>query len=192
MSKLVPDEVISALKKIKFLGIIAGIIMIVLGIIMFFNPISGASIFIWLMVAGLLVYGIINIIMYCKMPVGIRDGSNLGLGVLWVIIAILLIICGIGSSVEAGWAFLATFQTFIAIMVGFTCLFNAINAFCTCGEVEAMGISPVGNIISGILLIIAGILILTAPFSAAIAMWVLFGLFGVIGGISLICRVSVL
>jgi len=177
-----------ALKKLKTLGIIASIIMIILGIVTVINPGKGNVIGVWLMVIGVLIYGIMEIVIYCKLPKEIRNGASLAMGIIWVVLCVFLIIGAIAAPTMDKIAALGAFDYFIAVMIAFSMFFSAISEFCSCKNAEALGRSKGGMIASGILGILCGIIILTYPIGSVITLIWFYGLFLLIGGISLFCR----
>ena len=174
--------------RMKGFGIVISILMILLGIGMFFVPVGATAVAMWLMVAGLLLHGIMEIVTYCKLPKGARDGWKLAGGIIWAVIAVLLIIGGLSAPTAAKLVAWGNFELLIAFMVGFTSIFNGIKVLCSYSEVKAMGGSTLGCILSGILGIIVGIIVLSYPIGSVITLTVFYGLFLLIGGISLLCR----
>jgi len=175
-------------KRIKGFGIVLSILMILLGFSMFFVPASAAVIAMWLMTVGLLLRGISDIVTYFNAPKEMRDGWNLASGIIWVIIAISLIAGGLSASLAQKLVVWGNFEMLIGFMVGFTALFNGIKTICSVKEVKAMGGSSAICVVSGILGIIVGLIVLSYPIGSVITLTVFYGLFLIIGGISLLCK----
>ena len=177
-----------AYKQMKGFGIVISVLMILLGLGMFFVPAGAAVLAMWLMVIGLLLYGLMEITTFCKLPKGARDGWTLAGGIIWTIIAVLMIVGGLSASTAAKLVAWGNFEMLIAFMVGFTSIFNGIKILCSCGEVKAMGGNTLCCVLSGILGILVGIVVLSYPIGSVITLTVFYGLFLLIGGISLLCR----
>lgn len=178
------EEGMQILKKMKAAGIVISIIMFLLGICMFIEPISTSIVMIWLMVFGLLLIGIGKIVSFCRMPKGGRDGFLLATGILLIIASILLICRGLNF----GFAVTANIMAFVAIMIGFICVFSGIGRICMSGVVAECGGSKGLTIVSGILEIICGMLVLCAPITGLFALTVAFGLFLGIMGVAMFIR----
>jgi len=175
--------------RMKTFGIVLSVLMILLGIAMFYIPQSGAVIAMWFMTVGLLVRSSFDIVVYFKTPNELRDGWDLASGIIWTVIAILLIIGGLSASAAQKLVVWGTFELAIGFMVGFTALFNGIKTLCFTKEVKEMGGSTWKCILSGILGIFVGLIVLTYPIGSVITLTVFYGLFLLIGGIALLCKV---
>ncbi len=180
----IQEKAYAALKKTKGLGIAISIIIAILGILLFVKPIATTSVFIWIMVIGLLIMGIQKIVDYCRMPKGARDGFLLAGGILLVIITLILI----GRGLNYEYAVTAGIEVCIAFMIAFTCIFTGIGRICGSGMVKASGGSQGLSIFSGILDIICGIIILGAPLLGLLTITVIFGIYLLITGIALLIR----
>lgn len=183
------ERVKETYKKMKGFGIGISILMILLGLVMFFLPAGAAVLAMWMMVLGLLFRGILELVVYSKYPKEARDGWTLATGIIWVAIALLLILGGLSASTAEKLVAWGNFEMLIAFMVGFTSIFIGIKTLCSSGSAKAMGGSALGCILSGLLGIIVGILVLSYPIGSVITLTVFYGLFLTIGGISLLCRV---
>lgn len=177
------------LKKMKVFGIIVAIIMILLGACIFFVPESAAVIILWMMVAGMLILGISEIIFFCSMPKGARNGWNLASGIIWVVLAVMLMLCDLNADVAEKLVLYGSIEMMLGFMVGFSILFNGISMLCAVREVRAIGGSGALCIVGGILSILAALTILSYPIGAFITVTIFYGLFLLVGGISLLCRV---
>ena len=176
-------------KSLRSLGIIMSVLMIIMGAVLFIIPTLAAAIAVWSMVLGILFYGILDIVVYFKLPKESRDGNDLGMGIIWIVIGLFLTYGCLFASDAAQLVAWGTFEYTIAFMVSFSCIFSGIKAFTFCSTAKSMGQSTAGFIFGGILNIIAGIIILTYPIGSAITLTVFYGLFLLICGISLLCRV---
>lgn len=177
-----------AAKKLKTFGIIIAIIMILLGAVACFAPILGQQIVLWSMVAGLFISGIEEIINFCASPKGLRNGFALATGIIWVILCIMLFISAINADALSSLFTIVAFDYFLAIMLAFSCIFNAISDFCLCGRAEELGRTKGGLIASGVLGILAGIVIMSFPVGSIITLEIFYAAFLLIGGIALLCR----
>jgi len=189
INQAIAEKAKEAYKKMKTLGIVVSILMILMGIAMFCVPARATAFMMVMMVVGLFLYGVVEIVVYCKMPKELREGSMLGAGILWCLIGLLLIIGGCSAPVEAKLAAWGTFEYIIAFMVGFSMFFSGFRSFSACSAVKAMGKSTAGPIIAGILYIIAGIVVLTYPIGSVITLTVFYGIYLLVGGVALLCRV---
>lgn len=172
------------LKKLKGAGIAAAIILIILGICLFINPIASSAVMIWLLVIGVLISGIEKIVSFIKMPKGQRDGFLLASGILWLFLSLLLIARGLNF----GFAVTAAMETGVAIMIGFLCIFSGIGRICISGQVGAMGGSTGLTVLTGILEILCGMAVLSAPLVGVFTLTLVFGIFMLVMGISLLIK----
>ncbi|MCQ2512937.1 MAG: DUF308 domain-containing protein [Lachnospiraceae bacterium] len=176
-----------AYRKIKWVGIVVSILMILLGIAVFFIPESAGIILMFLMAIGMVIRGAADIIMFCQAPKGTRNGWMLAGGIAWAIIAAFLIV-GYLKADYIGKLFLwGNIEMVIGFMVGFTSIFSAVNAFCSIREIKAMGGSAAGPILSGILGILVGMICLTYPIGSVITLTIFYSVFLIAGGISMLC-----
>lgn len=175
-------KAIEALKGMKGLGIAAAIFLILLGICMFIKPLATSAVMIWFLVIGVLISGIEKIVSYFKMPKGERDGFLLASGLLWFFAAIFIISRGCG----AGFATTATMEACIAMMIGFTCLFSGIGRICFSGKIKEAGGSRGLSICSGVLDILCGLAVLSAPLAGLFTLTFVFGIYMLFVGISLL------
>lgn len=178
------NKAIEALKKMKGLGIAAAIFLILLGICMFIKPLATSAFMIWLLVIGVLISGIEKIVSYFKMPKDERDGFLLAAGLLWLFTSIFIISRGCG----AGFATTAIMEVCIAMMIGFTCLFSGIGRICYSGKVKEAGGSSGLAIFSGILDILCGLAVLSAPLAGLFTITFVFGIYMLVVGVSLLVR----
>lgn len=159
----------------KTLGVIAGILMSILGILLFIKPIATTTVLVWLSFAGLFINAIVEIVKFFKAPKGQKDGLNLGLGILWIFISIIMFIYACGNPFAAT----VNIEAILAIMIGFGCIFSGIINICTCNKHKSMPLAIIG----GILQIIVGILVLGQPMIGLFTLAVVFGLYLFVMGI---------
>ena len=178
----------ASLKKMKVLGIIVAVFMIVFGGIACFAPIIGQAIVIWMMIGGLFIYGVDEIITYCASPKEFRNGFSLASGIIWVVLCIILFVSAVNADAISSFIAIAQFDYFLAIMISFSCIFNAVNDFCVCGKAEELGRSKGGLIASGILGLLAGFAIMSFPVGSVITLEIFYAIFLISGGITLLCR----
>ena len=181
-------RVSEAFKKLKAFGIVVAILMIILGGVSCCSPILGQRIVLWMMVIGLFIYGINEIVTYCASPKGYRNGFSLASGIIWVVLCIILFTSAISADSISKLVAIGQFDYFLAIMISFSCIFSAINDFCICGKAEELGRSKGGMIVSGILGILAGLIIMSYPVGSIITLEIFYSIFLFAGGIVLLCR----
>ena len=188
MENTILEKAQEVFKKLKAFGIIVAILMIILGAVCLFNPFGGQKIVIWLMVGVLLIYGIDEIITYCASPKEFRNGFSLASGIIWVVLCIILFVSAVNADAISSFIAIAQFDYFLAIMISFSCIFNAVNDFCVCGKAEELGRSKGGLIASGILGLLAGFAIMSFPVGSVITLEIFYAIFLISGGITLLCR----
>jgi uncharacterized membrane protein HdeD (DUF308 family) len=162
-------------------GIIAAVLMIVLGVVMIFCPVGSLRAILWLLVIGFLVAGIFRIVTYNRMPYLLRQGFSLATGVIDVILSLMLIVAMVSDPVATGDVFI----WFIGFMFGFYALFAGINTIAGSGFVKQLGGSSGWLVASGILEIIAGVMLLFVPEVGTLFFMYLLGFTLIVCGISL-------
>lgn len=160
-------------KTMKVFGIIASILMIILGVLVFLKPLFAAQIIMWLFIAGLFIYGSFLIFIFAKAAV--KNGWNLASGIMAVTLAILLIF-----SEPLGRA-----STF-AFMLAFMALSSGINQI---GAGIVMKKTGAGKstwlIVSGIINILLFIFLFIAPLTILMSFGIIAGVFLIFEGIAL-------
>lgn len=180
------EEVKAALGRFKVAGIIAGIIMVILGICMFIEPLTTTGIIVnILLTIGLIIKGICDIVLYCKTPKGFKDGSVLALGIIWLILGLLFLATLIDSNGVSALFVNVGFQVFVGIALGVTVLFNGIALIAAKPET---GSKSGWSIVGGILLILLSLFLIASPFITGIALTLVYGIFLIVAGIALFCR----
>lgn len=174
-------------KLMKF-GKIAAIIMIVLGVLAFFAPVFSERMLIWMMVIGLFVYGIEELMTYFKTPKKSRQGVMLASGILWVVFFFMCLSYAINTDATEKLIALGSFNAFIAVLIAVSCIFNGVSRISMSGKAEELGLSKGGLLASGILDLLTGLIVMTYPVGSVITLEMVYGIFLVVGGISLFCR----
>ena len=185
----VVEDLFAVYRKMKNTGIFVSVVMIVLGLVMFFLPSDANAAAMWLMVISLLLMGIFDIMTFCKMPAGAKDGWTLATGIIWTVIALYWIIGGLSGDAADKMITYGAFELSIAFMVGIASIFIGVANLCAGFMIKkGTGIRTLGLIICGILGIVAGVLVLTYPIGSVITLTVFCGLFLLINGIALLVR----
>lgn len=178
------NTAMDALLKLKGLGITVSVILILLGICMFIRPLATDAIVIWILIIGLFIRGIEEIVAYCKMPKGCRDGFKLAVGIIWVFTCGMTIL----RACNAGFIITANLEMFVAVMIACGCLFSGIGRICSGNLVATLGGSKAMAIIGGILEILCAFVILSAPLMSLFTLTIVYGIYFLIMGISLLIR----
>lgn len=179
--KDIPENAFIQFKKY---GYLAGVITTILGVLIFLRPVSSSAFVTWLMIFGLLIFGIAKFFMYFRMPKIIRSGWSLAIGIMSIIAACILI----SDIANAPLATTISLQTFVGYFIGFECIFSGINSLCNANIVAAMGGSKGLTIAAGIIEIICGILVVCSPLLGLFTMTYVFGIFMTVIGIATIIR----
>ena len=174
------DKISESFKKMKALGIIASIIMVLLGACTVISPFGTGMV--WLIIAFIAIFinGIANIVEFCKMPKGAKNGGTLALGILWIVIAALFLFgrADIIPITEEVLLFVLGF------MFGFNCIFSGIMEIASMNMYANSGLA----VLSGILYILIGLLVITAPFVAGVTLLWLVGILTIVAGVSLFVK----
>ncbi len=158
----------------RVMAIIAGILLVLMGILFFFFPL-GAMLFadIFLTI-GLLIYGIYLIITFIMTPSGFRDGWHLASGIILVICAIVILASNASSIIVS-----------FAIILGIVALMIGINQIV--GYSSLKGLSGAGFVLaSGIINVILALFLLFAPFVATAAVAYIQGIYLCVAGVALV------
>ena len=162
-------------------GIVAAVLMVIVGIVMLCNPVRSLRAIVWLVIVGVLVAGIFRIVSYVRMRYWIRQGFTL-------VIGIIDLICGVALCFAAVSAPLLTdemFVLFIGFMFAFEMLFAGANMLASTGVVKRMGGGTGWLIASGVLSIIAAILLLMVPAVGTVFLMYALAFALIVGGIGL-------
>lgn len=167
------NELSSVSKGHKTLGIIVSIILVLLGIGVFFAPQFFALLMIWIFIAGLMIYGVFLIFAYAENNV--KNGWNLASGIMSIILGFLLIFSPT----------LARAETF-AFMLGFIALFTGINQVSASYMIKKQGSTGTGWLTaSGIINIILGFFFIFNPFFMLLTFSIIAGVYLLFGGVAL-------
>lgn len=178
------EKAFEVLKKLKGVGIVLSIIVIILGICMFVKPIATGSMMIWILVVGVLINGIEKIVSYVKMPKESRDGFLLAVGILWTFISVVIIFRGLNFS----YLVTANIEACIGIMIGFTCMFSGIGQICGAEKIKQQGGSKSMAILGGVMEILCALVVLSAPLLGMIAITIMYGVYLIMMGVALLVR----
>jgi len=166
------DVVSSVTKGSKGLGIVVSILMVLLGIGVFFAPQLFLSMMVWLFVIGIMIYGVFLIYEYAKSE--IKSGWTLTAGILAVILGFLLIFS----------PSLAKAETF-AFMLAFMTLFTGINQVSASSLMRKQGEGNGWLTAAGVINIILGFFFLFNPYIMLFTFSIIAGIYLIVGGIAL-------
>jgi uncharacterized membrane protein HdeD (DUF308 family) len=158
----------------KVLGAIIGIVMAILGILFIAKPLEVALALDIFVTVGFLLFGVYQIVSYLRTPASLRSGWQLAFGIVWVLMAIMVIANG-----QAG--VLLTF----AFALGFLAL---LSGFMQVSVYAAIRSQSGGTLIlaSGVINILLGAFLLFAPFFATAVVEIAQGIYLLVAGIALI------
>lgn len=163
-------------------GIVAAILMVVIGIMMLVNPAASLHAIVWVLIFGLVVAGVFRLVSYAKMPYWIRQGYTLVIGIIDLICALMI---GF-SAVSAPLATDEVFGLFIGLLFAFDMLFAGCNMLAGTGVVKRMGGSTGWLVASGILMIVASVLLLMVPMTGTVVLMFALAFALIVGGFSLL------
>lgn len=163
-------------KSVKVWGIIASILMIIVGVLCLVFPIQttyGLEVFASLV---LLCLGIWGVVRYVKMPAVLRTGVGLASSILNILLGIMLVT----SPAES---LLMTF----GFLFGLDLLMLGFEQVTATGRLQMFGIVDTGWMtLDGVLNIICGFILLFSPFASIFAISVIFAFYLLVGGITLL------
>jgi len=163
----------SVTKGRKGLGIVVSILMVLLGIGVFFAPQFFVSMMIWLFIIGIVIYGVFMIFDYARSEV--KNGWNLTAGILAVILGFLLLFSPA----------LAQAETF-AFMLAFMTLFTGINQVTAASVLKKQGGESTGWLTAaGVINIILGFFFLFNPYVMLFTFYIVAGIYLIVSGIAL-------
>ena len=158
----------------RVLGTIVGIIMIIFGVLFIANPLEMALVLDILVTLGFLLFGIYQIASYVSTPAGLRSGWQLAFGIVWVLMAVLIVASG-AIGVILSFAFVLGF---LALLSGFMQL--SVHSL-------VRGQAGAGMLLaSAIINIVLGLLLLALPFFATAAVAIAQGIYLIAAGLALI------
>ena len=161
-------------------GIIAAILMIVLGVFILINPGASLVTLVWLLIVGLVVGGVYRIITYGQMPYWLRPGYSLATGIMDLVCGILLAIAAVNSPAFT----YDVFVTIIGLMFAFELLFAGVNQLSSVGVIRRMGGSTGWATAGGVLDLIAGFLLFMSPALGTVTLMYIMAFSLIVGGIS--------
>lgn len=169
-------------KKNFVFGIIAAVLMIIVGVVMIFSPAASLRAILWVIAIGFLVAGIFRIVSYARMPYMIRPGFSLATGVIDIICSLMMIVAMVSNPVFTN----EVFAIFIGFMFGFYAMFAGVNTLAGSGFVKRLGGSSGWLIASGVLEIIAGVMLMFVPQAGTVFLMYLLAFMFIVCGVSLI------
>lgn len=163
-------------KSVKVWGIIASILMIIVGVLCMIFPLQttyGLEVFASIV---LLCFGIWGCVRYAKMPAVLRTGVGLASSIMNILLGILLI-------TSPAPALMETF----GFMLGLDLLMIGFEQTTATGRLHMFGIMDTGWMtLDGVLNIICGFLLLFSPFASVFAVSAIFAFYLLVGGITLL------
>lgn len=164
------------LRSTRIWGIIAAILMIVIGVLCMFNPITTTYFVEAMASVALLLFGIWEVVRYAQRPVFLRTGVSLASGILNILLGLMLIT----SPAEEMLAFFGFLFGLNLMMLGF-------EQVTSTGRLHAIGVLNTGWLTAeGILNIIVGVFLLSMPMASIAAVSVVLAIYLVFGGIDLL------
>ncbi|MDR1082511.1 MAG: DUF308 domain-containing protein [Coriobacteriales bacterium] len=158
----------------KVWGAIIGIVMAILGILFIVKPLQVAFALDIVVTVGFLLFGIYQIFSYFQTPTALRSGWQLAFGIVWVLMAIMI--------VTSGWAGIILA---FAFALGFLALLSGIMQISVYAAIREQP-GAVLILTSGIINALLGIFLLFAPFFATAIVEVAQGIYLLFAGIALI------
>lgn len=163
-------------------GVVAAIVMIVLGLLILFNPRESITTLVWLIVVGFVGAGVTRIVSYTNMPYWIRPGYSLVTGVMDILCGIMLAVAAVNSPAITD----SVFAIIVGFMFAFELLFAGVNELSSVGVLKRMGGSTGWAIFAGILDIVAALLLFTSPVASTIMLMYFLAFALIVGGISVL------
>ncbi len=176
------DEVRREVKRHYIGGIVAAVLMVALGAVMLFWPVESLAAILWIIAIVFLVVGVYRVVAYIRMPYFLQQSFSLAIGILDIICSIVMLVSMASDPLMTS----SVFAWFIGFMFGFYALFAGVNLLAGSGFVRRLGGSSGWLVASGILELIAGILLLSVPLSGGVFLMYLLALAFIVGGASLI------
>lgn len=175
------DELEKDLKSMVPFGYVTAVLMIILGIVMLFNPVGSLSGLLWVLIVGMALCGVGRLVMYGKAPAMLKQGFTLVMGIIDLVCAIMLGYCAAAAPQVTN----EMFSFFIGIMLGFYAIIAGINSISATTFVRRLGGSSGFMTAAGVLDIIAGILLLAVPNVGAFFIMFALGFACIAAGINL-------
>lgn len=166
----------SNVKKYRVTSICSGIIMLILGIVGIIWPLQSAAVVAYIIAAALIIFGIVKIVSYTRIPSYLQMGLVLVNGILDVLLGIMMIFSGTE-------AMLYTLSFFFA----FELLANGIERIAVGNRAQFYGFGASGGFTaSGIIDVIIGTILLFMPGASLLTMGTIAVFFLITKGILLI------
>ncbi|MEG2361789.1 MAG: DUF308 domain-containing protein [Christensenella sp.] len=168
----------------KTAGIIIAVCMMVIGILIFVNPLIWGLGIAYFVTVGFIIYGIYEIIAFARTPADIRNGWTIANGIIFTLLGIMVLVEAlVGQLGQINM--LSTFS----FIIGFFALFDGITQVSSYGVFKKSGEPGAGWVLaSGILNILLGIFIICAPIVGWFTIEWIFAIYLIIGGIALFAQ----
>ncbi len=153
------EKLKAVLKQYYKAGAVVAGLMVVLGIVILCFPKGTLTVMQWALFIGFFVSGIFRILLYARLPYGMRFSSMLVVGVLDVLCSAGMILATVRSPEITA----AGFQSVVGYMLAFYAIVSGIDTLCSCGFVRLMGGAVGWTVLAGVLHLAAGILMLFEP-----------------------------
>lgn len=164
------------LRSMRIWGIIAAILMIIIGVLCIFYPVQTTYAIEVMVAVALLVFGCWEIVRYTQRPIFLRTGASLASGILNIFLAIWLLTSpAIYMLMSFGFLF------------GLDLLMLGFEQMTMTGRLKSIGISGTGWMTaSAVINIIIGIILLALPVASVATVSALLAVYLIFGGISLL------
>ncbi|WP_187976313.1 HdeD family acid-resistance protein [Mycetocola sp. JXN-3] len=157
---------------------IAGIIAIIIGILILVAPLKTASV----ITAFIAIYAVVAGVIYAALGIFAKSASTWG-RIGNVLLGVLFVVAGIVAFTDLGNV-TTVLAIFTAIFIGVSWIFEGVLAFASLRGAS----NKMWGVVFAVLSIIAGILVITAPFAFAALLWLILGVALVVLGILQIVR----
>ena len=164
----------------KIAGIVIAVCMVVLGILILIEPVAMSVGLAYLITIGLLAFGIFSIVAYIRTPADFRNGWTLANGIVYCLLAVLILEEALGSSIGA----VSMMSTF-AFMIGFFALIGGIMQITSCSTLRGADTGFGWMLASGIMNLILGVLIILSPIAGWFTIQYVFSIYLIVGGVAL-------
>lgn len=156
-------------------GIITAIAMIVLGVMFLIWPMVTGYVGMIFITVGLIVYGVTEIVVYCRTPKEYRNGWMLAFGIIYVVLGCMLL-ADDPASLYLTYAF----------TIGFFAMYLGVTQCFAWGQYRAQNVPGSGWLLaSGIINIILSFCMIMTPIVAAWALEYVLGIYLIIAGVAL-------
>ena len=163
------------------LGYVTAVLLLIVGVIMFVNPLGSMSALLWCLVAGLFLAGCFRISHYAQAPLWLRQGFGPAMGTIDIVCSIMLGIAA-GQNPDATDA---VFAVMVSMLLGFYLMIAGINSIAGSSAVRRIGGSSGWLVAAGVIDIIASIGLLAVPAVGAYFLVFAIGIGCIAGSINL-------